>query len=140
MRVVLDTSVLVAASRSRRGASFELVRRLGGNDFRPALSVALYAEWQDALLRPEHRPAGVSPAEAMAFLRFVAGKCHIQPIYFLWRPSLRDPDDDMVLELAVAAHCRFIVTHNVGDFSGSERFGVEPITPADFLRLIRTAS
>lgn len=139
MRVVLDTSVLVAASRSRRGAGFELIRRLGDDEFRPVLSVALYAEWQDALLRPEHRPAGISPAEAMAFLRFIAGKCHIQPIYFLWRPSLRDPDDDMILELAVAARCRFIVTHNVGDFSGSERFGVEPITPSNFLRLIRAS-
>ena len=131
---------MVAASRSRRGASFEIVSRIGSGDFQAALSVSLYAEWQDALTRSEHRPPGISAADALAFLRFVASRCHVQPVYFLWRPVLQDADDDMVLELAVAARCRFIVTHNVRDFAGTERFGVEAVTPADFLRLVRGPS
>ena len=134
MRVVLDTSVIVAASRSRSGASFELLRRLDDRRYEPALSVALYAEWRDALSRPENRPAGVSVEEAFAFLRYLANRSILQPIYFLWRPYLSDPDDDMVLELAVAARCGQIVTHNRSDFTGSERFGVEAVSPAVFLK------
>lgn len=140
MRVVIDTSVMVAASRSRHGASFQVVQSISSGLFQPCLSVALYAEWRDALSRPENRPPGVSAEDAWAFLRYVAGLSHIQPIYFLWRPVLRDPDDDMVLELAVAASCRVIVTHNLNDFVGAERFGINPVSPAEFLRELRGPS
>ncbi|MGH7174061.1 MAG: PIN domain-containing protein [Gemmataceae bacterium] len=61
---------------------------------------------------------------------------HLQEIHFLWRPFLADPDDDMVLELAFAASCRYIITHNVKDFRGSERLGVTAITPREFLNRI----
>jgi len=71
------------------------------------------------------------------FLRFLASTSHLQEIYFLWRPVLKDPNDDMVLELAVAAQCSVIVTHNIGDFSGIEKFGVEALPPAVFLRRLR---
>lgn len=57
-------------------------------------------------------------------------------IFFLWRPFLRDPGDDMVLEVAVEAGCEFIVTHNLRDFAGSERFHVRPVSPGEFLRLL----
>jgi predicted nucleic acid-binding protein len=50
-------------------------------------------------------------------------------VYYLWRPLLRDPHDDMVLELAVTAECPLIVTYNVSDFVGIERFGIGAITP-----------
>ncbi len=140
MRVVLDTSVIVAASRSRSGASFELLRRLDDRCYEPALSVALYAEWRDALSRPENRPPGAAIDEAFGFLRYLASRSILQPIYFLWRPYLSDPDDDMVLELAVAARCGHIVTHNRSDFTGSERFGVEAVSPAAFLQIVRQAT
>ena len=54
--------------------------------------------------------------------------------------KMPDADDDMVLELVFAAGCRYIVTHNVRDFDGSERLGVSSIAPRDFLNLIRTQS
>jgi len=140
MRIFIDTSVVVAASRSQRGASFQLIQSIPTAAFRPCLSVALYAEWSDALSRPENRPDGVTADEAMAFLRYIASQSHIQPIYFLWRPFLSDPDDDMVLELAVAASCRMIVTHNLSDFVGSERFGVSAVTPARFMNNLQERS
>jgi hypothetical protein len=62
----------------------------------------------------------------------------LQEIHFLWRPFLPDADDDMVLELAFAAGCHYIVTHNVRDFDGSERLGVSAIRPREFLNVIRT--
>jgi predicted nucleic acid-binding protein len=61
---------------------------------------------------------------------------HPQEIHFLWRPTLRDPRDEFVLELAVAARCDTIVTHNLRDFAGAKPFGIKVVTPATFLRLI----
>jgi predicted nucleic acid-binding protein len=137
MRVVFDTSVLVAAARSKRGASFALVSSIPVPEFQLCLSVALYTEWQEALTRPENLPPGITPEDALRFLRFVASQSHLQEIHFLWRPFLPDADDDMLLELAFAAGCRYVVTHNVKDFRGSEQLGVTAITPRDFLNLIR---
>lgn len=137
MRVVLDTSVLVAAARSRLGASHILIRSIPAPEFEICLSVGLYTEWQGVLTRPEHLPPGQTAEDALGFLRYLASRAHLQEIHFLWRPFLPDADDDMVLELAFAAGCRYVVTHNVNDFRGSERLGVKAVTPRDFLNLIR---
>lgn len=137
MRIVLDTSVLVAAARSRDGASHALVASIPNRAFIPCLSVALYAEWQDVLARREHLPPGMTAADAAGFLRFLAAQSHLQEIHFLWRPFLRDADDDMVLELAVACGASFIVTHNTKDFRrAAGAFNIPAITPADFHALI----
>ena len=85
-------------------------------------------------------PPGRSAGDALPFLRYLAGQCDLQEIHFLWRPFLRDADDDMLLELAVAAGCEFIITHNKSDFRGSERLGVVAITPADFMNRLRVES
>lgn len=138
IRVVLDTSVLVAAARSRGGASFALVSSIPAPEFQPCLSVGLYTEWQDVLTRPENLPPGQTAEDALRFLRYLAGQAHIQEIHFLWRPFLPDADDDLVLELAFAAGCRYIITHNVKDFHGSEQLGVTVLSPRDFLHRIRS--
>jgi predicted nucleic acid-binding protein len=137
MRVVLDTNILVAAARSRQGASFALVSSIPAPEFQPCLSVGLYAEWQDALTRPENLPPGRTPEDALGFVRYLASQAHLQEIHFLWRPFLGDADDDMVLELAFAAGCRYIITHNARDFHGSEQLGVAALSPREFLKLIR---
>ena len=102
MNIVLDTNVLVAAARSRQGASFALVSSLPNPKFQIALSVSLYTEWQAVMTRPEHLPPGMSAADALGFLRYLASIAHLQEVHYLWRPFLKDPDDDMVLECAVA--------------------------------------
>lgn len=137
MKVVFDTSVLVAAARSRQGASFALVSAIPTLDFQLCLSVGLYLEWQEVLTRPEHLPPGRSAEDALGFVRYLASQAHLQEIHFMWRPFLPDADDDLVLELAFAAGCRHIVTHNVKDFHGSERLGVIAVNPGNFLNLIR---
>ena len=136
MRVVFDTSVLVAAARSRRGASFALISQIPSSDFEICLSVGLYAEWQDVLTRPEHLPPGQTSDNALGFLRYLAAQAWLQDIFFLWRPFLPDPNDDMILELAFAAKCPYIVTHNIRDFRGSEQLGIQAVTPRDFLKMI----
>ncbi len=138
MRIVLDTSVLVAASRSRNGASFQLVSMLPTPHFEIALTVAVYTEWQAVLTRPEHLPPGVAPEAALGFLRYLLSVAHLQDVHFLWRPFSRDPDDDMLIECAVSSGSEFIVTHNVKDFRRVEELKVRAITPADFLNLLRS--
>ncbi|MDA8257900.1 MAG: putative toxin-antitoxin system toxin component, PIN family [Betaproteobacteria bacterium] len=140
MRMVLDTSVLVAASRSRNGASFQIVSMLPSPEFEIALTIAVYTEWQAVLTRPEHLPPGATPDMALGFLRYLASIAHLQDVHFLWRPFLRDPDDDMVLECAVASGSEFIVTHNVKDFRRVQELNVQAIMPADFLKLLRSPS
>ncbi|MDD2808632.1 putative toxin-antitoxin system toxin component, PIN family [Rhodoferax sp.] len=138
MKVVFDTSVLVAAARSRNGASFQLMSMLPAPRFDIALTIALYTEWQAVLTRPEHVPSGVSVDGVLGYLRYLASLAQLQDVHFLWRPFLRDPDDDMVLECAVASGSTYIVTHNVKDFRRVSELKVQAITPADFLKLLRT--
>lgn len=138
MRIALDTSVLVAASRSRNGESFQIVSMLPSTQFEIALTIAVYTEWQAVLTRPEHLPPGVTADMALGFVRYLASVAHLQDVHFLWRPFLRDPDDDMVLECAVASGCEFIVTHNVRDFRRVEELNVRAIAPADFLNRLRS--
>lgn len=136
MYAVLDTSVLVAGLRSNRGASFQIFRAIRAGDIRIALSVALVLEYEAVLLRP----ALISAFTAEELVRIVDGLCQLadhQQVFFAWRPFLPDPDDDLVLELAVAASASFVITHNVSDFQGSDSMGVRAITPATALNLIR---
>ena len=74
----------------------------------------------------------------LGFLRYLASLSRLQDIHYLWRPFLRDPNDDMVLECAVASRSRFIVTHNIKDFRRSQELGVEAIMPNDFLKHLET--
>ena len=136
MRVVLDTNVLVAAIRSRRGASFQVLRRIGGQDFEIAISVPLVLEYEDALLR--HRsPGSLDESDVAAIVDYICSVAIRQEIFFLWRPQLRDPGDDLVLEVAVASNCDAILTHNLRDFAGADRFGVRVVDPATFLRELK---
>ena len=131
-RIVLDTNVLVAAGRSRRGASYRLVEMIGARSpFQLAVSVPLVLEYEMALKRRTE----LSDDAVEAIVDYICQVADRQEIYFLWRPFLKDPADEMVLEVAVGAGVESIVSHNVGDFQGVEgRFGIRVITPGAFLR------
>jgi putative PIN family toxin of toxin-antitoxin system len=131
-RIVLDTNALVAAIRSRRGASFRLVEAVGRGQFELVVSVPLVVEYEAAAL--EHRPSNLSPADVGIVLDYLCSEARLQQIHFLWRPLLRDPKDDMVLEVAVAGRCDAIVTYNIRDFGGAEQFGIRVVKPLEFLR------
>jgi putative PIN family toxin of toxin-antitoxin system len=139
MRVVFDTSVLVAATRSNRGASHALLARLPDSNFQTVISVALFAEYRALLLRPENLLRRTAP-QAEVFLDFLISVSHLQEVFYRWRPALPDPDDDLVVELASAAACRYIVTHNLRDFRGTERWGVAAVSPGHFLKSIQEAT
>ncbi|MEX2272875.1 MAG: PIN domain-containing protein [Vicinamibacterales bacterium] len=139
MRVGLDSSVLVAALRSRRGASIEVLRLLRNRRFAVAVSVPLVLEYESHLLRHAEE-LGLAREEATGIVDYFCAVGHPQEIHFLWRPALSDPGDEFVLELAVSGGCDAIVTHNVRDFSRAQAFGVDVLTPAQFLIRLREDS
>ena len=138
-RVVLDSNVLVAGFRSRQGASFRLLELLRAERFEIALSVPLALEYEAVLVR--HADAlGLSRKDAEGLVDYLCQVAHRQDIHFLWRPALTDPRDEFILELAVAAACEAIVTHNVRHFGAAPRFGIPVMTPGRFLASFREAT
>ena len=133
MVVVLDTNVLIAALRSRRGASFRLLSLVGTGRFDIALSVPLVLEYEGVANRLLPN-LGMSAADVGAIIDYLCSVAIHRPVFFLWRPTLPDPKDDMVLELAVDAGAPVIVTFNRRDFAGAERFGVRVLTPREYLQ------
>jgi predicted nucleic acid-binding protein len=127
--------VLVAGLRSSKGASFAVLEHLERGDFQAAVSVPLVLEYEDVLLREVAGP--ILSQDVADFVDGVCAIAHQQEIFFLWRPLLPDPKDDMVAELAVAAQCTAIITHNVSDFGPIGRFGIEVLTPGQFLQRLR---
>jgi putative PIN family toxin of toxin-antitoxin system len=136
--VVLDTNVLVSATRSRSGASFEILSRVGTEAFDIAVSVPLVLEYEDALLR-NLAATSLDENDIRDVIDYLCSVAVRQEIFFLWRPFLRDPGDDLVLEAAVAADCDFIVTYNLRDFAGIDRFDLRALSPGDFLNELRGA-
>ena len=135
MRVVLDTNVLVAAGRSRNGASFALLQALRADRFRLLASVPMFLEYEAVLKRPEQLAVGHrSAAMVDAFLDALALRVEPVHLFYLWRPQLSDPADEMVLETALNGHAEALVTFNVDDFAPARRFNLPLLTPAVFLR------
>ena len=130
--VVLDTKVLVAGLRSRRGASHRLLRLLAQEAFSIALSVPLVLEYEAVLKREQTVPA-LTDSEVEALVDYLCRIGQPTEVHFRWRPVLKDPADDHLLELAAAAGGVSIVTFNVRDFAGSERLGVRVLTPQAYL-------
>ena len=133
-QIVLDTNVLVAGLRSRNGASFELLRRLPTGQYRLHLTVPLAMEYEDVLHRSGLLPLPVDAIDAV--LDMVCAVAVQQQVHFLWRPQLRDPRDELVLEAAVNASADYLVTHNLRDFAAAGGFAVQVVTPGQFLKLL----
>jgi putative PIN family toxin of toxin-antitoxin system len=135
MRVVIDTSVVIAALRSGSGASARLLEYVADRKVTMLVSIALYLEYQAFATRDEHlRAAGLSVDEAVDVLRTLAGHCEGVDISYSWRPALRDPADEAVLDAAVAGRANAIITFNVRDFDGVRRgFGIDILRPSELL-------
>ena len=134
--IVIDTNVIIAALRSRRGASNKLLSLVGTRKFEIHDSVALILEYEEVLQR-QRTVLGLTEEEVSLFIDSLCSMAHHHKIYFLWRPFLTDVNDELILELAVSANCEYILTHNISDFKGSETFGIRAITPKEFLQVIR---
>ena len=130
-----DTNVFVTALRSQFGASSKLLSLIDSERFQLNISVPLALEYE-AVAKRQIGKIALSEQEIDDILDYVISKANRWKIYFLWRPQLKDPSDDMVLELAVTANCNYIITYNVDDFKGIDDFGIEVMTPKEFLKLI----
>ena len=136
MRLVLDTDVLVAALRSDKGASRRLLLAALDRKVAMLVSVPLMFEYEAVLKRPEHLAAiGLTAAEVDTVLDAAARVCEPVRLAFLWRPRLRDPSDEMVLETAVNGRADRLVTFNLRHLGGAAReFGIRVAPPGEAWR------
>jgi putative PIN family toxin of toxin-antitoxin system len=142
MRVVLDTAAMVAAMRSDAGASRRLLVAALERRLTLLASVPLMFEYQAVMMRPEHLNASDLLAEDVDALPDAVSAI-AEPVWlaFRWRPALRDPDDDMVLEAAVNGGAEAIVTFNLRDFGpGASRFGIRVLSPGEAWRRVETGT
>jgi putative PIN family toxin of toxin-antitoxin system len=135
MRVVLDTCILYSALRSSMGASHRIVKSIPSFKFRPMVSTPVFFEYEEVLRRPKQFPH-LNAQDIEDFLDFIASESDHIRINFLWRPQLQDPDDDLVLELAVFGQADAIITYNQRHFVGSDLFGIRILSPSDFIKEI----
>lgn len=131
--------MIVAALRSRTGASNALLDHVAHGGLRPLVSTALFLEYEDALKRPDIRLAtGMSEEDVDGFLAALASVAEAVDVNFRWRPQLSDPKDELVLEAAVNGEADALVTHNVRDFEPARRlFGLRVLLPRDALKELR---
>ena len=139
-RIVLDTDVVVAALRSPAGGSAEVVRLARHGQVRLVASVALMLEYEAVATRPEQlRAIGATRQSVLLALDFIAAIADEAHGRFRWRPQVRDPADEMVLEAAVNGRASVLMTFNRRDFGAAPAsFGIRLCAPGDFLRSLRT--
>lgn len=139
LRIVLDTSVVVAGLRSRSGASNAVLRLVAGRRVRLLATPPLFLEYEEVLKRPEHRLShGLAIPEIDHFLAELAALIEPVEVHFQWRPQESDPSDEMVLEAAANGRADALVTHNVAHFTGAGGiFKIAVLSPAELLRRIK---
>ena len=136
MRYVLDTNVVVAGLRSPSGASAALIDHALSGRFTLLLSVAPALEYEAVCRDPAQRiVSGLSDEEVSTIVSALCAVCEPVHARYLWRPQLRDPADEMVLEAAVNGRADALVTFNRRDFGDAPaQFGVALQSPQEALR------
>jgi putative PIN family toxin of toxin-antitoxin system len=139
LRVVLDTSVVVAALRTRLGAGSAVLDLVAGRRIVALATPPLFLEYEDVLQRAEHRLVhGLSELDIEDFLSEFAALVEPVELHFRWRPQLRDPKDEMVLEAAINGHADALVTYNVSDFATAGlRFRIPVLSPGQLLNRVK---
>ena len=136
IQIVIDTNIFVAAYRSQHGASYALVSRIGDPRFQINVSTALLYEYE-AKLKTEVVRAGSHDFEKQEhFLNYLATIANRRRIYFTFRSDLIDPDDQFVVDLAVASRAQYIVTFNQRHFVAMRKYELYPVRPAEFMRIL----
>ena len=130
--IVIDTNVFFAAIRSPRGASFQLLQLIGRGLFEIHISVPLILE-HESIPKRHLDELSITAQDIDDLVDYICSVAYPHEIYFTWRPFLSDPDDEFVLEVAVAAGCNAIISFNKKDFRNIDRFNLKVLTPAEFL-------
>jgi putative PIN family toxin of toxin-antitoxin system len=138
-RIVLDTSVVATAFRSRNGASHVIMDRVGDRLLVPLLTPVLFLQYEDVLKRSEQlKASGLTLAQVDRILAALASAAEPVTIHYSWRPQLSDPGDELVLEAAVNGRADALVTYNLRHFAGAAaRFGLRVARPVELLEETR---
>ena len=138
--MVLDTDVIIAALRSPSGASAAILRLAIDGKITTLVNMALAYEYEAVATRKFHLDAmGMTLEQANLRIRSIVGLC--EPVFtaYRWRPQLKDPDDEMVLEAAVNGGATMLVTFNRRDFGTAPlAFGIDVLLPSEALERIRS--
>jgi len=135
LQIILDTNIMVAAFRSRRGAANLLLDKLNDSRWRVNVSTALLLEYEDVLKRPEMKDF-ISKSDVDVFLDGLCTIAEFNDIFYLWRLLAKDPNDAFILELAVRINADFIITYNKKDFPAAADFDIQLVTPKEFLQFV----
>jgi putative PIN family toxin of toxin-antitoxin system len=133
---IVDTNVLLSGLRSRRGSSFRLIQQVAERIIMPSVTVPLVLEYEDVLKRPGFLPH-YSEKEIGDFIDWWVSVSSTHSVHFLWRPHLSDPKDDLLLEAAIVAGAKHIVSYNLRHLEPCLELGIKPLSPADYLKLIK---
>ncbi len=131
-KVVIDTNVFLAALRSKQGASYKLLFEVSRDKFKQNISIPLIFEYESVA----KRNSNLSEEHIDAIINMICKMSDRRKIFFLWRPYLKDPKDDFVLELAIESQSEYIITYNKKDFKGAETFSIKVLAPKEFLKKI----
>lgn len=140
IKVVVDTNVLVAGLIGGNGPNREILRLCFKGALQPYVGNALYSEYQDLLNRQNIQALCKQTSVTLAeFLDDFASICKPAEAWFLWRPNLKDEADNHIIELAIAANVKYIITNNINDFAQAElqQVGHKVITPHGLLNILR---
>ncbi|MCK4829285.1 putative toxin-antitoxin system toxin component, PIN family [bacterium] len=135
IQIVIDTNVVASALRSSKGASYKLLSTIDSDIFDVNISTPLVLEYE-SVLKTDKRFSFLSSKEIDDLINFICLVSNKHQIFYLWRPFLKDPYDDLILELAVKSNSKYIVTYNKKDFKNVDKFGIKAVTPKEFLQLI----
>ncbi|KGE71542.1 putative toxin-antitoxin system toxin component, PIN family [Spirochaeta lutea] len=135
VEAILDTNVLLSGLVSRNGKSFKILQLLAEEKFNISISVPVILEYE-AILKKKLNRKVYSDQDIHAIIDYICKIGRHIKVYYLWRPILKDPYDDHLLEVAVATNAKWIITYNVKDFERASTFGISAVTPNEFLRVL----
>ena len=134
--IVIDTNVILSALQSKKGKSFELISKITEDVFDFAISVPLTLEYEAVLKRKLDRTI-FTDSDIEDFINYLCKVGIKTKLFYLWRPYLKDPFDDHVLEVTIQSNASTIVTYNKKDFKEAENLGLKILTPKDFLETLQ---
>ncbi len=139
MKIVIDTSVWISALITKESQARELLRLVFHAKLFPQISEALFREYEEVMKRKKiQNLTPLSQEEQNDLFEAYLSRCKWNEIYYMWRPNLKDENDNFVVELAVASGAEAIITYNVKDFKNAELiFKHKIMTPEDFIKEMR---
>lgn len=132
-QIVVDTNVLLAGLRSTRGASYKLLSILNDRRWQVNISTTLMFEYEEILKRKASQ-LGLTLEDIEDVLDSICAIANKHSIFYLWRPTARDPDDDFLIDLAIKSRANFIITYNKRDLQQAKKLGIQLLSAKEFLQ------